>query len=138
MRGTGTRLKMTKETIKQFIGPAFLVWVWLRADRLTADPTPAPRPIVTQDVSFRNEIGRAIGRGLAWLKTNQDAAGHWSTPEQPAVTALALMAFAGEPSGRFQQERPPWIEKGYAFIMRCAQGNGGIYREKLPNYNTAI
>ena len=53
------------------------------------------------DVSFRNELQRAIDRGLTWLQANQNTNGYWwSTPDHPAVTALALMAFKGDPQKR--------------------------------------
>ena len=44
------------------------------------------------DVSFRNEVQRAIDRGIVWLREHQNTNGSWSTPDQPAVTALALAA----------------------------------------------
>lgn len=89
------------------------------------------------DVSFRQEIQRAIDRGLAWLQTNQNTNGHWSTPDTPAVTALALMAFKGDPRNRYDSD-PEWLRRGYSYILACAASDGGIHRTNLPNYNTAI
>ena len=51
------------------------------------------------DISVRNEVQHAIDQGLAWLATHQSTNGSWSAPEHPAVTALALSAFMGDPSG---------------------------------------
>ena len=90
------------------------------------------------DPSFRNEIQRAIDRGLAWLQTNQSPAGWWSAPDQPALTALALLAFKGEPGGRYQASEPDWLKRGYACILRDVQPDGGIHHSNLVTYNTAL
>jgi squalene-hopene/tetraprenyl-beta-curcumene cyclase len=90
------------------------------------------------DVSFRNEIQRAIDKGLSWLQAKQDTNGFWSTADHPAVTALALTAFMGEPSGRFQKNEPPFVKRGYAFLLNCTRPDGSIHNNKgLLNYNTA-
>src|SRR5260221_8516721 len=96
------------------------------------------KAIPARDVSFRNEVEHAVDRGLEWLEKNQSTNGYWAPPETPAVTALALMAFKGEPGGRFHQTEPSWLRKGYAFLLSCARADGGIYRTNLPNYNTSI
>ena len=94
-----------------------------------------PRP---SDISFRNEVQHAIDKGLNWLQTNQNTNGYWSTADQPAVTALALTAFMGEPSGNYQSHPSPAIELGYQFIAAHAKPDGSIYGKGLQNYNTAI
>src|SRR5690348_10300377 len=71
----------------------------------------------THDVSFANEIKHAIDKGLDWLTANQKTNGSWSTTDHPAVTALALEAFMGEPSGKFQRTPSVQIRKGYQFIL---------------------
>ena len=91
-----------------------------------------------RDVSFRNEVEHAIDRGLAWLQTNQNSNGWWSTPEQPAVTALALMTFKGDPKNRYQAAEPSTLKKGYEFLLGSAQPDGGIHRSNLVTYNTSI
>src|SRR5881396_18232 len=60
-----------------------------------------PRPIIQSDQSFKNEVQRAIDRGLDWLKANQNTNGWWSTPDHPAITALPITAFKGDPSKRY-------------------------------------
>jgi squalene-hopene/tetraprenyl-beta-curcumene cyclase len=92
----------------------------------------------TSDISFRNEVQHAIDKGLAWLQANQNTNGYWSTADQPAVTALALTAFMGEPSGNYQSHPSPGIELGYQFITSLAKPDGSIYGKGLQNYNTAI
>jgi squalene-hopene/tetraprenyl-beta-curcumene cyclase len=95
-------------------------------------------PVFPTDVSFRNEVQHAIDRGLAWLQTNQHSSGYWSTPDHPAVTALALTAFKGDPAGRFPSGEPAWLKRGYDYILSCARPDGSIYKTNLATYNTAI
>ena len=90
------------------------------------------------DISFRNEIQHAIDKGLGWLQTNQHAAGWWSTADHPAVTALALTAFQGEPTGRWRKGDSDMLKKGYAFLLGCAKPDGSISQTELANYNTAL
>ncbi len=91
-----------------------------------------------RDVSFRNELQHAVDRGLAWLQAHQDAGGWWSTPEHPAVTGLALMAFLGEPRGRYRENRPDYLERGFGHLLASVQRDGGIHRTNLVTYNTSI
>jgi len=90
------------------------------------------------DISFRNEVQHAIDKGLGWLQANQNTNGWWSTAEQPALTALVLSAFMGEPSGAYQSHPTPGIQQGYQFITSNAKPDGSIYAKGLQNYNTSI
>lgn len=101
-----------------------------------AQPKFAKSAPAKTDISFRNEVRHAIEKGLAWMESNQNADGYWSTPDHPAVTALALTAFMGEPGGDFKEHSS--VKKGYAFILKNVQPDGGIYRKELQNYNTAL
>src|SRR5258706_14441635 len=91
---------------------------------------PASPPIVLaeKDISFRNEVQRAIDRGLIWLQQHQQTNGCWSTADQPAVTALALTACKGDPNDRFTRTEPEWVKKGYSFILGCVRPDGGIHQ----------
>lgn len=113
-------------------------WTLCLQTGLSADTGSAKGPLAQTDISFRNEVQHAIDRGLAWLQTNQNPAGYWSTPDHPAVTALALTAFNGEPAGRFKKGEPAWMKRGYDHILGCAKPDGSIYTTNLPTYNTAI
>lgn len=98
-----------------------------------------PLPHRPADLSVRNEVQIAIDKGLAWLQKNQNADGSWSLNDYPALTALPLWAFMGNPDGRLQAgERPEFIRKGYGFLLGAVRPDGGIYRKGLANYNTAI
>lgn len=103
-----------------------------------AESARSPAPVPLADVSFRNEVQRAIDRGLAWLQANQNSNGWWSSPDHPALTALALLAFKADPAGRYQRAEPAWLQRAYAYLAGCAQPDGGIHRSNLVTYNTAI
>lgn len=105
---------------------------------LTGQLGAAPSIPTASDISFRHEVQHAIDQGLTWLQTNQNTNGWWSTADQPAVTALALTAFMGEPSGNFQSHPTPAIQRGYQFIEAAAKPDGSIYNKGLQNYNTSI
>ena len=95
-------------------------------------------PADRTNLSLRNEVQRSIDVGLRWLKTQQKDGGYWSMEEHPALTALVLTAFMHEPSGRMKSENPEFLKKGYDYLLRCAQPDGGIYRDGLSNYNTSV
>lgn len=88
--------------------------------------------------SLRQEIDLAISKGLAFLKSQQKPGGEWSTPDEPAVTALVLSAFAGEPTRKFSDPLPAEAEKGYKFLLSNVQPDGGIYVKGRANYNTSL
>src|SRR5580704_16210665 len=99
------------------------------ADAQTAPVLPQP------DISFRNEVQLAIDHGLLWLQTNQNSNGWWSTPEHPALTALAVSAFMGNPSQHAAERAPETVALGYKFILANVQPDGGIYKMEDENYN---
>lgn len=98
----------------------------------------SPAMVSRGDASFRHELQRAIDRGLAWLQAQQDTNGWWSTPDHPAMTALALMSFQGDPSGRYRRPEPDGLRRGYSYLLSCVQPDGGIHRTNLVTYNTAL
>ena len=51
---------------------------------------------------------------------------------------MPLIAFQREPSGRYFNEQPAFMKKGYAFIRSNAKPDGGIYSRGLANYNTSV
>ena len=99
-----------------------------------------PRPAAlaqTADLSLKNEVQIAIDKGVSFLKSKQDAAGFFGSDEQTAFTALATMAIMGNPSVN-GKGMPPEAQKAYTWLLSMQKPNGGIYKEKLPNYNTSL
>ena len=107
---------------------------------LAAHSNPALADGVTPqtDISFRNELQRAIDRGIVWLRDHQNTNGSWSTPDQPAVTALALAACQGNPVVKATQREPDWVRKGYTFVLSCVKPDGSIFQTNLVTYNTSL
>ncbi|MFM7100752.1 MAG: cycloartenol synthase [Verrucomicrobiota bacterium] len=92
----------------------------------------------TSDLSLRHEVQRSIDRGLEFLLASQNTNGWWSTADHPAVTALALTAFMGEPTGRHRTNPPAPVRRGYEYLAASARPDGSIYRTAMINYNTAM
>jgi squalene-hopene/tetraprenyl-beta-curcumene cyclase len=83
------------------------------------------------------ESARAvIDRGLEFLRTQQRDDGSWHREgEPPAITALVLKAFVRQPN--FSAETP-FVARGYKVLLDQQVEDGGIYKDLLANYNTAI
>jgi squalene-hopene/tetraprenyl-beta-curcumene cyclase len=79
----------------------------------------------------------AIDKGLAFLKTKQQADGGWQATERhpPAITALALRAFVQDDK---YDPKTDFIAKGFGKLLSYQAEDGGIYKNLLANYNTAI
>jgi squalene-hopene/tetraprenyl-beta-curcumene cyclase len=90
------------------------------------------------NISLRNEVKHAIDKGWSWLEKSQNTNGFWSTPDHPAVTALALTSYRLQPGVLEQKSEPSSVKKGYEYLMSCVQPDGGIYRKDLPSYNTSV
>jgi squalene-hopene/tetraprenyl-beta-curcumene cyclase len=104
------------------------------AASISAQPSAPAKP----DISFRHELQHAIDRGLAFLLASQNSNGWWSSPDDPAVTALVVGAFLSEPTGKYRTNQPPELKRALKYIADSAQPDGSIQRGKLANYNTAI
>ena len=77
-----------------------------------------------------------IDKGLDYLKTQQKPDHTWQRDsDPPAITAIVLKAFMGDKKYDADQ---PFLEKGYDALLAFQQPNGGIYKDMLANYNTAI
>ena len=90
------------------------------------------------DISLKLELENAIGRGLTWMAGKQQPGGNWGQAEYPAVSALSLTAFQGDPSGFYKHKYEQNIKKGYDYLLQNVRKDGGIYGKDLKNYNTAI
>jgi squalene-hopene/tetraprenyl-beta-curcumene cyclase len=99
----------------------------------------APAEVPVRNESLRNEINRSIDRGADWLSKNQNAEGWWSTTDQPAVTALCLVAL----NPNKELNNPKFAEnlkRGYDFLSKYIQPDGSIFNKEkgLANYNTSL
>ncbi len=97
--------------------------------------------VVTQsqpDVSLRNEVENAIGKGLTWLANKQQPGGYWAQTEHPALTAMILTAFQGDPSNFYKRKYEQNIKLGYDYLASNVKPDGSIYVKDLKNYNTAL
>jgi len=84
----------------------------------------------------QQKLQTAIDKGLAYLKTQQLPDGGWDHPtDPPAVTALVLKAFMLEPGYTADQ---PFLKKGFDHLLSYQKPEGGIFRDTIANYNTAI
>lgn len=80
---------------------------------------------------------KSIDKALAFLKGRQQANGSFqaSDREPPAVTALVVRALARDPNFGPKSEV---TKKAVGYLASVQQANGGIYKDMLANYNTAI
>lgn len=86
----------------------------------------------------RQEVLAAIERGLVFLQKAQNSNGWWSTPDQPAITALVLTTLNLEPTRRFHRSRTSEMNRGFDYLLSCARPDGSIQKSGLANYNTAL
>ena len=92
-----------------------------------------------RNASLRQEIELAVSKGLNFLKQQQNKeGGYWSTPEEPAITALVLSTFAGDPTRQPTDPLPVEAEQGYKFLLNNIKPDGGIYAKGRANYNTSL
>jgi squalene-hopene/tetraprenyl-beta-curcumene cyclase len=86
-------------------------------------------------ISPESRVQAMIDRGLGYLKTQQGPEGAWPAPRGAvAITALSLKAFAqNEPT-----RNADFVRKGYDALLANQLESGGIYKDSLASYNTAI
>ncbi|MBT3667912.1 MAG: cycloartenol synthase [Opitutae bacterium] len=92
-----------------------------------------------QTISIKQEIERALSKGVGWLNGEQNrTSGSWGEPDYPALTGLALRATMGHPDIQFAKKYASNQKKGFAFLVSKVQSDGGIYGKGLASYNTSI
>src|SRR5215213_1412149 len=100
---------------------------------------PAPASTSSAPASARDVAAQAqavLDRSIEFLKSQQKPDGGWQNEKDPpAATALVLKAVAG---ARPQDRNAEYLQKGYAKLLSYQLDNGGIYKDLLANYNTAI
>ena len=92
-----------------------------------------------RNASLKQEVQLSYKRGLGFLSKHQNAeTGAWGEAEPVAMTALALASYMGDPERRNTEPLTPAQAKGYAFLLKNVQPDGGIYVKARANYNTAL
>jgi squalene-hopene/tetraprenyl-beta-curcumene cyclase len=78
-----------------------------------------------------------IDKGLAYLKSQQQSDGGWQANEKEPVafTAIALRAFVQDAN---HSSKTDFVARGFDKLLSHQAGDGGIYKDLLANYNTAI
>jgi squalene-hopene/tetraprenyl-beta-curcumene cyclase len=77
-----------------------------------------------------------LDKAVDFLKAQQKPSGGWhGEKDPPALTAIVLKAIV---AGRSRDKTAPYVQKGYQNLLSHQLDDGGIYRDLLANYNTAI
>jgi len=137
---------ISQKMIRLLLAFCSLLLIGGTALNTSAQEAPAPsadkvktRTGTAGNLSLRLEIERAIDRGLKHLARQQDAeTGAWSETDYPALTALPVAAFLGDPSRDPDEELSPELNKALDFIGSKSKRGGGIYGKGLATYNTAL
>jgi squalene-hopene/tetraprenyl-beta-curcumene cyclase len=78
-----------------------------------------------------------IDKGLAFLKSQQKPDGSWQNEKDPpAMTAVVLKAFVQDKEK--YNANTDFVKRGYDKLLSHQMEDGGIYKDTLANYNTAI
>ncbi len=105
-----------------------------------SEPAAPAKPAgIPEDVARQARV--ALDRGVRWLVARQHADGHWSNPDFPGLTALALWAVARSGSADTNV-----TAKAVRYLLSCTHDDGSIWRKPhgkmrgggLQNYNTAV
>ena len=84
-----------------------------------------------------DNLQASIDKGLAFLKSQQQPDGGWQSSDRmpPAITALALRGFVQDAK---YDTKTDFVAKGFAKLLGYQTEDGGIYKNLLASYNTAI
>jgi squalene-hopene/tetraprenyl-beta-curcumene cyclase len=78
------------------------------------------------NLSLKQEVLHAIGKGVRWLEMQQEDSGLWGEGEYPALTAMAVSAILNDPN-RDSSKSSPVVENGLKFLLTKVQTDGGVY-----------
>jgi len=88
------------------------------------------------DTSTMTLATSTVDKGLDYLKKNQQPDYGWQGEvDPPGITALVLKGFMEDE--RYDADMP-FLENGFNKLLSYQFSNGGIYKDALANYNTAI
>lgn len=89
-------------------------------------------------LSLQNEIAQATKRGNDFLATRFSPEGFVGTPDNPAITALAVRAFLADPARDKAAPLPNHIQRSLDWLLATQKEDGGFYTKGLATYNTAL
>lgn len=119
--------------------PHILLCLAAASATLLQVPASAQTTAPARNESLKQEIQLAYARGLAFLKSKQNAqTGQWGEAEPVAFTGLALSSAMLDPARKPGDPISPELEKGYQFLLKSVQPDGGIYVQARANYNTSL
>ena len=98
----------------------------------------ASKIVPNEHRSLKNEIERAIGKGLKFLISQQQENGMWGEKEFPALTALPTTAILVDPRRPRGSKIPKEAQAGLDYLLTMRRLDGGIYGKGLGSYNTAL
>lgn len=88
-------------------------------------------------------VDASVEKGARYLLSVQEADGHWSDAQMPALTALPVWALAWSRTGAEGLDAA--VTRGAAFVLSTQREDGGFYVPKpgrggsgLGNYNTSV
>lgn len=77
-----------------------------------------------------------IDKGLSYLKSQQKPDGGWQGDrDPPGITAIVLRAFVQDPKHSADTD---FVQRGFDKLLSYQVDDGGIYKDSLASYNTAI
>jgi squalene-hopene/tetraprenyl-beta-curcumene cyclase len=103
-----------------------------------AAPAMAQTTVPARNASLKQEVQLSFQRGLGFLKGKQNADGSWGEAEPVAMTAMVLSSHLMAPDHKPTDPLTPELQKGYDFLLKNVQPDGGIYSKARANYNTAL
>src|SRR5688500_13633414 len=96
-------------------------------------PLPASR---ANQPDPRTRAQALMDKGLDFLKSQHMPDGGWQTEKDPpAITAIVLRAFVQHDAYDANTDS---VKRGYDKLLSYQVESGGIYKDLLANYNTAI
>ncbi|MBQ7252262.1 MAG: terpene cyclase/mutase family protein, partial [Kiritimatiellae bacterium] len=134
---------MNNRFLSLCLAACLLPFAAMAAENAVVSPEPAAeKPAGALPTGLRAAAEAAAARGAAYLASIQQEDGHWSSPDTPALTALAFWALLETDSAAYAEA----IDRAVAFVLRFAHADGSIFRDPAPgqfggglaNYNTAV
>jgi len=93
-------------------------------------------PVVLAKDAASERAQAMVDKSIDFLKAQQQPDGGWQAASQPpAITAVVLRAIVQDEKYNADTD---FVKKGYDKLLTYQWENGGIYRDLLANYNTAI